>query len=120
MSPLSRLSDYLAHVRQAAEDACSFVDGMSKEAFISDKRTQQAVVLSLVVMGEAATRVLQGHADFVERHPHVPWASMKGMRNRLAHGYFEINLDVVWETAQTALPALLLQWPAVERDALGR
>jgi len=42
---------------------------------------------------------------------------MRGMRNRIAHGYFDINLDVVWDTVQTALPALLLQLPTARNDA---
>ncbi len=53
-----RLPDLLQHIRHAATDACAFVAGMSKETFLADKRTQQAVVLSLVIVGEAATRVL--------------------------------------------------------------
>ena len=47
----------------------------------------------------------------------VPWRSMKGMRNRIAHGYFEINLDTVWETVQSALPSLIEQLPAVRARA---
>jgi len=46
----------------------------------------------------------------------TPWRNMKGMRNRIAHGYFDIDIDVVWETVQTALPQLLAQLPAI-RDA---
>ena len=42
-----------------------------------------------------------------ERFPQISWRGMKGMRNRIAHGYFEINLDIVWETTQTALPGLV-------------
>jgi len=42
-----------------------------------------------------------------ERFPQISWRGMKGMRNRIAHGYFEINLDIVWETTQTALPGLI-------------
>ena len=105
----NRLADYLDHMRQAAHDACSFVEGMSKEDFLADKRTQQAVIMSLVVIGEAATKVMDRYADFAGGHPQVPWRSMRGMRNRIAHGYFEINLDVVWDTVQAALPALLEQ-----------
>ena len=56
-------------------------------------------------------------AEFVRTHPEVPWRSMRGMRNRIAHGYFDINLDLVWDTVQTALPALLKQLPAVRKDA---
>lgn len=112
----SRLVDYLDHMRQAAMDARIFVEGMPKSDFLADKRTQQAVIMSLVVVGEAATKVMEGHADFAEAHPEIPWRSMRGMRNRIAHGYFDINLDVVWETVQTALPALLAQLPTARRD----
>jgi uncharacterized protein with HEPN domain len=104
-----RLSDYLGHMQQAAIDACGFVQGLSKEAFLADKRTQQAVIMSLIIIGEAATKVMDGHADFTLAHPKVPWRSMRGMRNRITHGYFDINLDVVWETVRTALPELLQQ-----------
>lgn len=107
----NRLADYLDHMRQAATDACSFVEGMSKEDFLVDKRTQQAVIMSLIVIGEAATKVMDGYAEFANQHSQVPWRSMRGMRNRIAHGYFDINLDVVWDTVQTALPELLEQLP---------
>ncbi len=108
-----RLSDYLDHMQQAATDACSFVEGLGKDDFIVDKRTQQAVIMSLIIIGEAATKVMDAYAEFAQAHQEVPWRSMRGMRNRIAHGYFEINLDVVWDTVQTALPELLRQLPAV-------
>lgn len=113
----SRLLDYLDHIQRAAQDACGFVEGQGKDAFLEDKRTQQAVVMSLIIIGEAATKVMDGYPEFALAHTQVPWRSMRGMRNRIAHGYFEINLDVVWETVQSALPALLVQLPAVRRDA---
>lgn len=85
---------------------------MSKAEFLSDKRTQQAVIMSLIVIGEAATKVMDEHEVFCEAHPEVPWRAMRGMRNRIAHGYFDINLELVWETMQTALPDLLAHLPA--------
>ncbi len=103
----NRLTDYLDHMRQAATDACSFVEGLSKEDFLADKRTQQAVILSLIVIGEASTKIMDQYAEFASQHPEVPWRSMRGMRNRIAHGYFDINLEMVWDTVQTALPELL-------------
>lgn len=109
----NRLPDYLDHIQQAATDACGFVDGLSKGNFLEDKRTQQAVIMSLIIIGEAATKVMDGYADFAQEHAQVPWRSMRGMRNRIAHGYFDINLDVVWDTVQTALPELLKQLPVV-------
>ncbi len=114
----NRLSDYLDHMRQAAMDACSFVDGLNKDDFLEDKRTQKAVIMSLIIIGEAATKVMDGYAEFTQAHLEVPWRSMRGMRNRIAHGYFDINLDVVWETVQTALPKLLKQLPAISNDTL--
>lgn len=112
----SRLVDYLDQIAQAAQQARGYVEGMDKPAFLADRRTQQAVILNLIVIGEVATRLLQGYEAFVERHPQIPWRSMKGMRNRIAHGYFDIDLDVVWETVRTALPELLRQIPAVNKD----
>lgn len=113
----SRLPDYLDHMQQAASDACGFVEDLSKDAFLADKRTQQAVIMSLVIIGEAATKIMDRHAEFAERHPEIPWRSMRGMRNRIAHGYFDINLDVVWDTVQTALPELLERLPDVREGA---
>ena len=113
----NRLPDYLDHMQQAATDACSFVEGLTKEDFFADKRTQQAVIMSLIVVGEAATKVMEGYASFSAAHPDVPWRSMRNMRNRMAHGYFDINLDVVWETVDEWLPALLKQLTDVQKAA---
>ncbi|WP_176058373.1 DUF86 domain-containing protein [Paraburkholderia sp. BCC1876] len=113
----NRLPDYLDHMQQAATDAISFLDGLSKDSFLEDKRTQQAVIMSLIIIGEAATKVMDGYAEFANAHAGVPWRSMRGMRNRIAHGYFDINLDVVWDTVQTALPDLLKQLSAAHLDA---
>ena len=112
----SRLPDLLDHMQDAAQQACGYVAGLSKDAFLADRRTQQAVILNLVIIGEAATKALLNHGPFLALHSSVPWRSMKGMRNRIAHGYFDINLDVVWDTVQTALPELLERLPAI-RDA---
>jgi uncharacterized protein with HEPN domain len=110
---INRLADYLDHMRQAIVDAQSFTEGMAQADFEQDKRTQQAVVMSLIVLGEAATKVMDQHPTFAEQHAHIPWRGMRGMRNRIAHGYFDINLDVVWDTIQTALPTLKGQLDAL-------
>ncbi|MDR0481270.1 MAG: DUF86 domain-containing protein [Gallionellaceae bacterium] len=112
-----RLLGYLDHMYQAATEACGFVEGLAKDDFLKDRRTQQAVIMSLIIIGEAVTKVMEGYAEFTQAHTQVPWRNMRGMRNRIAHGYFDINLDVVWDTVQTALPELLLQLPAVRQDA---
>ena len=107
----NRLGDYLDHMRQAAGDALIFVEGLSKEEFFDDKRTQQAVIMSLIIIGEAATKIMDRYVEYATQNPQVPWRSMRGMRNRIAHGYFDINLEVVWDTVQAALPELLKVLP---------
>ena len=99
----------ITHIHDAARQAIAYVDGMAKEEFLTDSRTQQAVILNLVIIGEAATRLMDRHPEVANSYPDTPWRAMRGMRNRIAHGYFDINLDVVWETVSTALPELVDQ-----------
>ncbi len=117
MKPQSAI-DYIDHILQAARLACEYVDGWEREQFFKDRRTQQAVILNLIVIGEAATRLMQEYPQIIERFPEVPWRSMKGMRNRIAHGYVEINVQIIWDTVRTALPALIGQLEAL-RPAQG-
>lgn len=102
----TRLTEILGHMAQAAALACSYVEGMSKEDFLADSRTQQAVIMNLIIIGEVAAKIIQDHAALVDERPDIPWRSMKGMRNRIAHGYFEIDLGIVWDTVQADLPGL--------------
>lgn len=112
MKSALRLVDYLGHMQQAAQQAVGFVGSMNKNTFVADRLTQQAVLFNLVVMGEAAGNVLTSHADFAQQHPDIPWRSIRATRNRIAHGYFDINLDIVWDTVQSALPPLIAMLPA--------
>jgi len=108
-----RLSDYLEHMQQAAALATSYVKALDKASFLQDKRTQQAVMMNLVILGEAAGNVVAVEPVFAQDHPEIPWRVIRATRNRMAHGYFDINLDVIWDTVQTALPALLQVLPRV-------
>lgn len=99
--------DLIGHMRDAATQACIYVEGLADEDFLVDKRTQQAVILNLIVIGEAATKLMDRYPAIVEANPHIAWKSMRGMRNRIAHGYYDIDLAVVWETVSTALPELV-------------
>ena len=65
---INRLPDYLGHMRQAIADAQAFTEGMAQPDFEQDKRTQQAVVMSLIVLGEAATKVMDQHPEFAAKH----------------------------------------------------
>lgn len=112
----NRLIDYLGHRLEAARLAYSYVEGLDKDDFLSDTRTQQAVILNIIVIGEAATKLAKDYPEFIDHHPDVPWRSMKGMRNRIALGYFDINLDIVWDTVQTALPPLVERLTAIRNE----
>ena len=64
-----RLIDSLPHIHQAATDACSLIEGMSEANFLADKRTQQAVVMSLIIVGEAATNIMDRYPEFSVNKP---------------------------------------------------
>ena len=104
-----RHNDYLDHMLEAIGLVRSYVEGFTKDDFLADKRTQQAVILNIVIIGEAATKLADEFPEFFARYTEVQWKSMRGMRNRMAHGYFDINLDVVWDTIQESIPALQRQ-----------
>jgi uncharacterized protein with HEPN domain len=73
---------------------------MSAEAFMADKKTVNAVVRSLEVIGEAAGKIPK---DIRSRYTDIPWDEIIGMRNRLVHEYFGVDLDIVWQTIQDDL-----------------
>lgn len=101
-----RYRDYLDHMLDAIRLARSYVDGLAKEEFMADRKTQQAVILNIVIIGEASTKLVDENLGFADQHPEIPWKQMRGMRNRMAHGYFEIDLDIVWDTVLLSLPDL--------------
>ena len=106
MQPKFSLRDYLQHIHEAAALILEYTKGMSKEAFLGDRRTQQAVLMNLMVMGEATALLRNEYPDFVATHPQVEWNKIRGMRNIMAHEYWTINLGIVWETAVSRIPAL--------------
>ncbi len=69
-----------------------------------------------MIIGEAATKLVDENPDFANQHPEISWKQMRGMRNRMAHGYFEIDLDIVWDTVQLSLPELERNIAAVLRN----
>ena len=102
-----RLPDYLDHIRRAATGAQQYLEGMELSEFLEDEFVQDAVMMKFIVMGEAATRILNRYPDVAENHPEIPWRQMRGMRNRMAHGYFDIDYETVWVTAQEFLTDVL-------------
>ena len=95
---------YLLDMLVAARDAVEFAQDLSYQAFASDRRTQLSVVKSIEVIGEAASRI---DREIRQQHSAIPWQDIVGMRNRLVHGYFDIDLRLVWDTVQNDLPDLI-------------
>ena len=94
---------YLSDMLEWARKVQRFVDATTEDAFLTDERTQSAVIHGLIVIGEIASRV---NDDTRARFAEVPWHEMRGMRNRLAHDYLGIDIDEVWRTATSDIPAL--------------
>jgi uncharacterized protein with HEPN domain len=111
-----RVPEYLQHILDAIDRATSYVKGMDLAGFEKDTRTQDAVIRSVEIIGEAANKARTADPDFAARHPHVPWDVMYGMRNRIVHDYFEVDLEVVWQTVHRDLPGLREQIVALLGD----
>ena len=93
--------DYVADILTAIQEVEDFTRGMEYEAFAADKKTVNAVVRSLEVMGEAAKRVPDAARL---QYPDVPWKRMTGMRDKLIHEYSGVDLEIVWTVVKTELP----------------
>ena len=94
----------LKHILDAARESVSFIEGHRREDLDSDRKLNLSLVKLLEIIGEAARGITE---EFRQDHSELPWKSMAGMRDRLIHGYFDVNLDVVWETVTNDLPPLI-------------
>jgi uncharacterized protein with HEPN domain len=95
---------YLLDILIAAKKAISYLEDLTVSEFEASELHQDAALRTLEIIGEAAGRVSN---DFKTMHPEIYWNQMIGMRNRLVHEYFRINLSAVWDTVQQDLPELV-------------
>jgi uncharacterized protein with HEPN domain len=102
-----RLAVYLDTMKQASVAALGFIEGQTKADFLADEKTQYAVVMALVRIGESATKIERRSPEFIANHPDWPWNEIRAIRNRGAHDYQRINFNIIWETARGSLPSLV-------------
>ncbi len=101
-----RVPDYLRHMLNAIERVRRYAADQDEAVFLRDEKTQDAVIRNIEVIGEAARNVERADPAFATAHAAIPWSVIYAMRNRVTHGYFEVDLAIVWQTIQTDLPAL--------------
>lgn len=87
-----RIPDYLEHILEAIERIDRYLADTNEVAFLNDQKTQDAVVRNFEIIGEAALNIERYHAAFAAAHPDVLWTVIYAMRNRVAHGYFKVDL----------------------------
>lgn len=117
-----RADQRLSDIAEAAKAIVGYVAGMDERSFQGDRKTLDAVLRNLTVIGEAARHVPD---DFRERFPSVPWVEMGDMRNVVVHEYFGVDVGILWLTVRRDVPELLaalepvLAAIASEREARG-
>jgi len=101
------------HILDAAREVIDFTRNREKSDLEKDRLLNLGAVRLLEIIGEAARGISQ---EFKDRHPGVAWKQMAGMRDRLIHGYYDVNLDVVWETISQDLPLLIEQLEKIKKQ----
>lgn len=99
-------SAWIGDMLEVVEKLISIVENVSYEEYLGDAWLQDGVMFNLIVLGEASGQV---SGKVKEEHAHIPWRNMNEVRNRVAHGYFSVEHEVVWEILTEELPALLPQ-----------
>lgn len=103
----------IRHILDAAREAVRFIKGRNRADLDTNRQLNLSLVRLLEIIGEAARGI---SAEFRQAHPDLPWKGMIGIRDRLIHGYFDVNLDVVWETVTQDLPGLISQLEKIVTD----
>ena len=100
----------LRHMLDAAQDAINFATGKTRKDLDTDRILALAIVKSIEIIGEAASKVSD---KFRSDNQSIPWDDIINMRHRLTHAYFDINLDIVWQTIRADLPELIKELKAI-------
>ncbi len=95
--------DYIQDILDSIDEIESFTEGMKFEEFTKDKKTINAVTRSVEVIGEAAKKIPKSIRN---KYPNIPWKKISGMRDKLIHEYFGIDLEILWKVAKDNIPPL--------------
>ena len=101
-----RAREYLGHMLDAVGQIQEYSRGKIAEDFLTNRLFQDGVVRNIEILGEASKNLLNAVPDASTRFPGIPFAAIYGMRNQLSHGYFAVDLDVVWKVIQRDIPDL--------------
>ena len=112
MSRVYRL--ILADMRTSCQKILRYTRGLTFEEFVSDERTLEAVVLNLILLGEAAQQIPQ---DVRDRHLEVEWRRIAGLRDVVVHHYFGWDEEILWDVIRNHVPRLLSQLEHLEHDS---
>ncbi len=94
---------YVKHMLESIERIKRYVAGLSRQEFMEDDMVRDAVIRNIEIIGEAARNIPE---EFASAHRDIPWRAMADMRNRVIHGYFSIDWDIVWEVIVSDIPDL--------------
>lgn len=97
------IRDYVEDIRQAIGEIETFTRGVTKETFLQDRKTVNAVIRSLEIIGEAAKNLPE---TIRKKYPAIPWRDMAGMRDKLIHAYHGVDLEILWVVVTEELPPL--------------
>jgi len=96
-------TDYVQDILDSINDIENFIKGMNFNDFKNDRKTINAVIRSIEVIGEASKKIPK---SIRERHPDIPWKKIAGMRDKLIHEYFGIDLEILWKVAKEEIKKL--------------
>ncbi len=99
-------TDFLNDSKEAILRINVYVENLSYEEFLNDIKTQDAVVRNLEIIGEAIKNISE---ELKKKYPKIPWKDLAGVRDKLIHHYFGVNLDIVWNIVKEELPGIILQ-----------
>ena len=113
-----RLPDYLRHIIEAIERIQRYTEDTDELGFAQSQMVQDAVIRNFEIIGEASRHIERISPEFVAAHPELPLSFAYEMRNVLAHGYFKVDIGVVWNTIERDLPTLHAQVMAALADGI--